>query len=49
MGVKVTLTVEAGNGELSHVDAEGETYEKAKTTAESKVPEGSRAIAIRTS
>ncbi len=23
------LTVEAGNGELSHVDAEGETYEKA--------------------
>ena len=25
--MKVTLTVEAGNGELSHVDAEGETYE----------------------
>jgi len=29
MGAKVTLTVEAGNGELSHVDTEGETYEKA--------------------
>jgi hypothetical protein len=49
MGVKVTLTVEDGNGELSHVGAEGGTYEAAKAAAESKVPEGSRAIAIRTS
>jgi hypothetical protein len=32
--VKVTLTVEAGDGQLSHVDAEGETYEKAKAAAE---------------
>lgn len=49
MGVKVTLTVEAGNGELSHVDAEGETYEKAKAAAETLIPEGAKAIAIRTS
>lgn len=46
--MKVTLTVEAGDGQLSHVDAEGETYEKAKATAEVKIPEGSKAIAIRT-
>lgn len=49
MGVKVTLTVQAGNGELSHVDAEGETYETAKAAAETLIPEGSTAIAIRTS
>lgn len=48
MGVKVTLTVQAGNGELSHLDAEGETYETAKTAAEALIPEGSKAIAIRT-
>ena len=48
MGVKVTLTVEAGNGELSHVDAEGESYDEAKIAAEAKIPEGSKAIAIRT-
>ncbi|MGO4591028.1 hypothetical protein [Paenarthrobacter sp. 2TAF44] len=47
--MKVTLTVEAGNGELSHVDAEGETYEKAKAAAETLIPEGAKAIAIRTS
>jgi len=47
--VKVTLTVEAGNGELSHVDAEGETYEEAKAAAEALMPEGTTAIAIRTS
>jgi hypothetical protein len=46
--VKVTLTVEAGGGQLSHVDAEGETYEKAKAAADAKIPEGSKAIAIRT-
>lgn len=49
MGVKVTLTVEAGNGELSHVDAEGQTYEEAKAAAEVLIPDGSKAIAIRTS
>lgn len=47
--MKVTLTVEAGNGELSYVDAEGETYEDAKAAAEALIPEGSKAIAIRTS
>jgi hypothetical protein len=47
--VKVTLTVEAGNGELNYVDAEGETYEDAKAAAEALIPEGSKAIAIRTS
>lgn len=47
--MKVTLTVEAGNGELSYVDAEGETYEDVKAAAEALIPEGSKAIAIRTS
>lgn len=47
--MKVALTVEAGNGELSYVDAEGETYEDAKAAAEALIPEGSKAIAIRTS
>lgn len=47
--MKVTLTVEAGNGELSYVDAEGEAYEDAKAAAEALIPEGSKAIAIRTS
>ena len=48
MGVKVTLTAEAGDGQLSHVEAEGPTYKAAKTAAEAKIPEGSKAIAIRT-
>ena len=47
--MKVTLTVQAGNGQLGHVDAEAEaeaeTYEKAKATAETLIPEGSQAIA----
>ncbi|MFE4080435.1 hypothetical protein [Paenarthrobacter sp. YIM B13468] len=47
--MKVTLTVEAFTGELSHVEAEGETYENAKSAAEAQIPEGSKAIAIRTS
>ncbi|MGP0224065.1 hypothetical protein [Paenarthrobacter sp. NCHU4564] len=45
----MTLTVEAGNGELSQVEAEGPTYEEAKAAAEALIPEGSKAIAIRTS
>lgn len=47
MGVKVTLTIEAGNGELSHVEAESQTYEDAKAAAEALIPEGSKAIVIR--
>lgn len=46
--MKVILTVEADDGQFSHVDAEGETYEKARAPAEAKIPEGSKAIAIRT-
>ncbi|MDI2035946.1 hypothetical protein [Paenarthrobacter nitroguajacolicus] len=46
--MKVILTVEAGNGELSYVDADGGTYEAAKAAAEALIPEGSKAIAIRT-
>lgn len=41
------MTVHAGNGELSHVDAKGETYEAAKAAAEAMIHEGSRAISIR--
>lgn len=48
MGVKVILTVEAGDGQLSHVDAEAEPYETAKAADESRIPEGSKVIAIRT-
>jgi hypothetical protein len=48
MGVKVTLTVEAGDGQLSYVEAEGATYEAAKAQAETHIPEGSKPIAIRT-
>ncbi|MBM7791681.1 hypothetical protein [Paenarthrobacter ilicis] len=47
--MKVTLTIEASNGQLSHVEAEAETYQDAKAAAEALVSEGSRAIAIRTS
>jgi hypothetical protein len=46
--VKVTLTVEAGDGQLSYVEAESETYETAKAAAEAQIPEGSKPIAIRT-
>ncbi|MCD4850578.1 hypothetical protein LN996_07120 [Arthrobacter sp. AK01] len=46
--MKVILTVVAGNGELSHVDAEADTYDAAKAAAEALIPEGSKAIAIRT-
>ncbi|WOC63477.1 hypothetical protein RI444_22755 (plasmid) [Paenarthrobacter sp. AT5] len=47
--MKVTLTAQAGNGELSHVEAEGETNEEANAAAEGLIPEDSKAIAIRTS
>lgn len=48
MGVKVALTVEAGNGLLSYVEGDGATYEAAKAAAEALIPEGSKAIVIRT-
>lgn len=48
MGVKVTLTVEAGDGQLSHVDAESDTYEAAMAAARVQIPKGAKAIAIRT-
>jgi hypothetical protein len=47
MGVRVTLTVEAGNGEDRHVEAEGQTYGEAKAAAEALIPEGSEAIVLR--
>ncbi|WP_281452847.1 hypothetical protein [Paenarthrobacter nitroguajacolicus] len=46
--MKVTLTVQAGNGDLSRVEAEADTYEAAKVAAETQIPDGSKAIAIRT-
>ncbi|WP_226773062.1 hypothetical protein [Arthrobacter sp. ES1] len=46
--MKVTLTVEAGDGQLRHVEAEDETYEAAMAAARTLIPEGSKAIAIRT-
>lgn len=48
MGVKVTLTVEAGNGKRSHLEAEGQMYEEVKAAAEARMPEGPQAILIRT-
>jgi hypothetical protein len=48
MDVKVTLTVEAGHGQLSYIEAEGATYEAAKAQAEAQIPEGSKPIAVRT-
>lgn len=47
MGVKVTLTVEAADGQLSRVETEGATYDVAITAARARIPEGSKAIAIR--
>lgn len=36
MGVKVTVIVEAGDGELSYFEAEGATYDAAKAAARPK-------------
>ncbi|MBU8867855.1 hypothetical protein [Paenarthrobacter aromaticivorans] len=47
--MKVTLTAEAGYGQVSYVEAEGETYEEAKAAAEALIPEDSKAIVLRTS
>ncbi|MFJ4286943.1 hypothetical protein ACIPY0_14990 [Paenarthrobacter nicotinovorans] len=46
--MNVILTVEASDGQLSHVEAEGPTYEAAKAAAEAKIPDGSKAVVIRT-
>lgn len=46
--MKVILSIEASDGQLSYVEAEGETYEKAKAVSDALIPEGSKAIAIRT-
>lgn len=48
VGVKVTLTVEAGDGQLSHVEAKSDTYEAAVAAARAQLQDGSKAIAIRT-
>lgn len=42
------MTVEAGDGSISHVSATADSYEKARVAAEAKIPEGSKAIVIRT-
>ncbi|WP_314216581.1 hypothetical protein [Pseudarthrobacter equi] len=47
--MRVTLTLEAGDGQLNHVEAEAETYEDAKAAVEKLIPEGSKAIVLRTS
>ncbi|MFJ4030218.1 hypothetical protein ACIPWF_22925 [Paenarthrobacter sp. NPDC089989] len=46
--MEVILSVQDTNGAISHVSAEANTYDAAKTAAEAKIPEGSKAIAIRT-
>ncbi|MEC3853942.1 hypothetical protein [Paenarthrobacter ureafaciens] len=45
--MKVILTVEANNGDLSHVETEGGTYEEAKAVAENLIPDHGEAIAGR--
>ncbi|MFK0007760.1 hypothetical protein ACIQTZ_11960 [Paenarthrobacter sp. NPDC090520] len=44
----MTLTVQDSLGAISRVSAEANTYDEAKATAEAKIPEGSKAIAVRT-
>lgn len=46
--MEVILTVETVDGMASRVSAEGATYEQAKAAAQTKIPEDSKAIAIRT-
>lgn len=36
--MKVTLTAEGSDGQLSYVEAEGATYETAKAAAEAQIP-----------
>ncbi|MHC8609935.1 hypothetical protein ACW4FP_20040 (plasmid) [Paenarthrobacter ureafaciens] len=44
--MKVTLSVEGNDGQLSYVEAA--TYQTAKAAAEAQIPGGSQPIAIRT-
>jgi hypothetical protein len=46
--VEVLLTVEASDGTLSRIIGTGGTYEEALAAARAQIPEGSRAIVIRT-
>lgn len=48
MGVNVVLIVEADDGKISYIEAEGATYEAVKVQAEAKIPEGCKAIAVHT-
>jgi hypothetical protein len=45
--MEVELTVENAQGEMTHVSATGADYDTALAAAKTKIPEGSRAIAIR--
>lgn len=47
--VEVTLTVEDQEGGLGYVSAVGTDYEDAYTKAQALIPDGCKAIAIRTS
>ena len=46
--MEVILTVQDPAGATTHVSGEAGTYEDAKVAAEAKIPEGSKAIVIRT-
>lgn len=48
MGVRVILTVEAADGALSHIEAADASYDAALAAARTRIPEGAKAIAIRT-
>ncbi|WP_197023155.1 hypothetical protein [Arthrobacter sp. MA-N2] len=45
--MEITCTIEAPDGSFSHVTETASTYEEALAAAQTKVPEGSRMIAIR--
>lgn len=47
--VEVTLTIEDKDGGIGHVSAVGTSYEDAYTKAQALIPDGCKAIAIRTS
>ncbi|WIV32247.1 hypothetical protein QN084_06450 [Paenarthrobacter sp. R1] len=46
--MEVTLTIENGEGEQGHVSAVGADYTAALTRAQALIPEGCKAITIRT-
>jgi hypothetical protein len=45
--MEVELTIENAQGEMTHVTATGADYDTALAAAQAKIPEESRAIAIR--